>query len=533
MWQVNPKVGNEEVSHRLQKVFDKLTEKGRMIKREISMNGVTVNMNRVPMPQQCKDDMAKVENMYADQKMKGVVYLQQRRLQESYKVPAATNMAVNSLKEGKQVVIFADRVNDTTIENKKVPSLGKVDMPSTINSLKESLIAKGVKPEDIVEIHGGVTKAQQKIGMSKFQTGHAKVCIATIASGGTGINLDDRKGNAPRNVIIMTAPLSPVDNVQAAGRVWRATTKSNPELNYIFGDTPIDNWNSNLIASKMGTLHAVVNGQVGKLDLPHELSDEGVAELLSKQEHLEKTGKTEPTGHTDWEPTWLHGDKIGWREDEKKAKLPPPPKPKPLKTPKHDHEKQHNEATVGLAEAMEWELPVPFLMLANDKHDEKGRFAESDGTASSPVTRVARALQTYKPSTKEKQDLGDTRQRDVAKMLGFKVSEDNKPMDVLGENKFGKHTAIEVKTLCDQKNSKLTMHPDARERKLKYGRKNKANLFTIAVDDRDTFNGGQHKDLYSGNKFYIRKGVGSFEIKTMTPVSKAELKAIVRGDKKL
>jgi hypothetical protein len=355
IWSVNPHIGKEAVAARLQKVFDKLTEKGRMIKREISMDGVGVHFEKVPMPQECKNQMAAVENIYSDQRQKGVVYLQQRRLQEIYKVPRAVQVTNEDVKQGRQVVIFADRVNDTVIENKKSKYGEKIPCPSTINTLKAELIKSGIKEEDIVEIHGGVSKSVQRRGMDKFQAGKAKVVIATIASGGTGINLDDRHGDKPRTVVMMTAPLSPVDNVQAAGRVWRATTKSNPRLHYIFGDTPIDEWNSKLIAGKMSTLKAVVNGEVGKLSTPQDLSDEGVAEAIHeamngprrveaprssygsrfgyrrhsqrsmRQARMARQAREIESNTADWNPSWLQGDNIGWSPSRHQLTLPDKP----------------------------------------------------------------------------------------------------------------------------------------------------------------------------------------------------------------
>ncbi|MGA2035864.1 MAG: phage portal protein [Thermoguttaceae bacterium] len=147
--------------------------------------------------------------------------------------------------------------------------------------------------------------------------------------------------------------------------------------------------------------------------------------------------------------------------------------------------------------------------------------------------RAEKAKAAYKPASKEKQNQGDRRQREVAAIIGHQVSSDNKPMDVLGTDGKGRNTAVEVKTLCDQANDKLTMHPDSKERKEAWGKQNKAALYTVAVDDRDTFNGGAHKDAYSGNRFYLKQGVGSFRVSAMTPVSKTEMRAVVRGDMKL
>jgi hypothetical protein len=69
----------------------------------------------------------------------------------------------------------------------------------------------------------------------------------------------------------MTAPFSAVENIQGAGRVWRMTTKSQPKIMYLFGDTPTDQWNAAIIAEKMKMLGATVEGEVRKLDIPDDI----------------------------------------------------------------------------------------------------------------------------------------------------------------------------------------------------------------------------------------------------------------------
>ncbi len=166
-----------------------------------------------------------------------------------------------------------------------------------------------------------------------------------------------------------------------------------------------------------------------------------------------------------------------------------------------------------------------------------GKSAEDKGNKTKVPAKgnakAERAKASYCPATKEKQDQGDKRQRDVAKIIGHEVSDDNKPMDVLGRDKNGKNTAVEVKTLCDAKIDKITMRKECRERKETYARKEEATLFTVAVDDRDHFEGGKHASSYAGARYRMAEGVGSFRLGGMTPVSPAEMKAVVHGDMKL
>ncbi|MEP7220870.1 MAG: hypothetical protein ABI876_18240, partial [Bacteroidota bacterium] len=86
--------------------------------------------------------------------------------------------------------------------------------------------------------------------------------LCTIGSGGTGISLDDTIGNAPRTIIIMTAPMNSIKTVQVMGRVVRANTRSRSRAYFLFADIDIDEWLKNLLATKLTMLGAVVAGQV-------------------------------------------------------------------------------------------------------------------------------------------------------------------------------------------------------------------------------------------------------------------------------
>lgn len=86
--------------------------------------------------------------------------------------------------------------------------------------------------------------------------------ICTIGSGGTGISLDDTLGNAPRTIIIMTAPMNSIKTVQVMGRVVRANTKSLSRAFFLFAAIYIEEWLKNLLATKLKMLGAMVAGQV-------------------------------------------------------------------------------------------------------------------------------------------------------------------------------------------------------------------------------------------------------------------------------
>lgn len=139
--------------------------------------------------------------------------------------------------------------------------------------------------------------------------------------------------------------------------------------------------------------------------------------------------------------------------------------------------------------------------------------------------RVARAIASHKPATKEKQIAGDKAQREVASKIGAKVSGDNEPMDVL-TSKAG----VEVKTLLDTDKNRVFMRPDSRKRKEAWANETGKKVYTVAIDKRDSFEGGKHSKNYSGHKIYVKEGVGAFGLSTMTKVKNySELKKIIRG----
>lgn len=309
-WKIDPAVGADEVLKRISSLFDRLTQKGNMIKREVSMEGVPVEFAKVKLPQEAHDVMKKIENELTrgvgleetSGLLKARVLGHQRRQQETYKIDAAVKMAKEELEAGRQVVIFMARVNFSQVKRKDRIYYGDDgdyeeietlihESEGTIPLIKQALMEQtGLKEDEIAQLHGkikqqdattkGPAKPKAPVEMAKFQSGKAKLIIATIESGGTGINLDDRTGNAPRTMIIITPPFSGNENVQAVGRIIRMSTKSLSKVRYVFADTPVDAWNMGIIGNKMKMLGAAVSGELERLDIP-ELTEIGEGEVLS------------------------------------------------------------------------------------------------------------------------------------------------------------------------------------------------------------------------------------------------------------
>lgn len=136
------------------------------------------------------------------------------------------------------------------------------------------------------------------------------------------------------------------------------------------------------------------------------------------------------------------------------------------------------------------------------------------------VQRSARAKTTYKPSNSAKQAIAARGEAHVRSLLGVnkrKGTSGTNPVD-LAFKRGGRAHGVEVKTLIDNKNNKITMHPSSRHRKIAWAAAHHARLHTVVVDSR------------AGNRVYYRAGVGSFRFNALMPVSSAaHLRRLIGG----
>jgi hypothetical protein len=151
----------------------------------------------------------------------------------------------------------------------------------------------------------------------------------------------------------------------------------------------------------------------------------------------------------------------------------------------------------------------PDRLAYNKNHDAKGQFSEgSDGKVrKGDKDKIARALATYKPSTRAKQRKAEANEGKLADAIRGKKTRENSPLDVLVKI-GGRLHGIEVKTMLDNKNDKITMHPDSRRRKEAWAEANDAILHTVIYDNRR-----------GRNDIYYHEGVGAFRLATMTRIS--------------
>ncbi|CAK0774019.1 hypothetical protein CCP3SC15_4920001 [Gammaproteobacteria bacterium] len=146
---------------------------------------------------------------------------------------------------------------------------------------------------------------------------------------------------------------------------------------------------------------------------------------------------------------------------------------------------------------------------AYDPREPRNDQGEWTSASNATLTRQERAKLHHKPATLEKQRIAEAQEPKVAKAVSGTQTDDNDPVDVI---KSGH--GIEVKSIVEGKNPKITMHPESLARKKKFARKNKAKLHTVVIDMRE-----------GKPVVYYRKGVGSFRLTSMEKlVSFAELK---------
>ena len=155
------------------------------------------------------------------------------------------------------------------------------------------------------------------------------------------------------------------------------------------------------------------------------------------------------------------------------------------------------------------------LLVANLQDVQPFLYKGGPGSGRHPYgQKVKDATRTHKPVTAEKLALAAAAERLVQSIVGGTGTDDNLPVDVtVGKN------GIEVKSLIDNGNNKITMHPDSLARKTAWAKENKSALHTVVVDTKS-------------GKMYYRAGVGSFRIGTMQQVSAPELRALVSGARK-
>ena len=311
-------------------LFHELTDAGLFLKRELALDGVSVEVHEYKVGATIRNALDKiveiVEQGSQNPLSKSRVWRAQRRYLETQKIEQIEKLAIKEVEDGRHVIVFASLVNPTTLieqvkkglydsywfqekvrkeaNKKRRRDLSKSEKHALLDRLlQEELLKKGEIPDgpgtltelkkrfdlyfrekqekqgespyysQVAQIYGNIDPMKTEI--PKFQNGVARIALATIQKGGVSISLDDTHGNRPRTVIFAVPPFSAIETLQAIGRAWRVSTKSDVKVIFVKADHAIDDWGFDITRRKLGMLGAT--GQIDAVKAAMALDDSPVS----------------------------------------------------------------------------------------------------------------------------------------------------------------------------------------------------------------------------------------------------------------
>lgn len=369
--------GGEWVSHwkpksvdlmkkRVRELYGRLTSAGKMIRREVDFAPVSVDFQQaIPVSPERQAELDKIAAVWSgsDAMSRRMKLMHQRRQLEPDKIPHVQGIIREELAAGRQVVVFAQRLRQSDVYHRvyaKLPSGERVlvseeyitGTAGTLDTLGKWLDAQGIRH---ATVHGETVgpKSEQ---IRRFQSGEVKVLISTVEAGGTGISLDDRRGDAPRTLVMMTAPLESTSYLQAMGRVHRKPTKSRSKVIGLFSDHEADLWNQGIIVKKLELQGAQVAGSVRRLnpELDGQVDvDTGESDQQLLEPESGKPAKKRPSARADSAETIRTLDQFVWWGGKVWN-------PKRIKSEKQYrvHRKQLERMGASIDPSGDWEIPT-------------------------------------------------------------------------------------------------------------------------------------------------------------------------------
>jgi hypothetical protein len=314
-WALDKKFASEIQLSAIEKLFEDATEDGLMLKRELELVNMRIQINHVTVPTEAMNELEAIEQYFADKDGdessamdRAAVKMEQMRALEPYKISETVRIVDNEITEGRNVVIFVSLTEEGKEEKKwggrkagVVRELEKILSEKYCKETVALVVGTGVK---------GVTQEKIEKDIEEFQKGDKRIVIATHGAGGTGISLDDQYCDQPRTLICVTAPMSANQNVQMLGRIYRANTKSISRAYYIFApQAPIEEWLEAIIASKMRMLSAVVKGQSEMMNFENLQISETGETAASTVKAIKKT-ENEEKKHSLWDRVTINGEDL-------------------------------------------------------------------------------------------------------------------------------------------------------------------------------------------------------------------------------
>ena len=173
---------------------------------------------------------------------------------------------------------------------------------------------------------------------------------------------------------------------------------------------------------------------------------------------------------------------------------------------------------VGVKESEAWEdeARVPSGEPGAGEWTSGGAGAAKEEVSAETRERVERAKSSAVRTGQQEQAIADRSEKVLSEAIGIPRTADNSAFDLRNDD-----VGIEVKTLVNGKNEKITMSKTALGRKIAEQRADELKVYTVVVDRRT---GGLHGQA----TYYYRKGLGSFRLGSMIKTTLSELRGIVR-----
>jgi len=282
-WVLSPGVTETEMQDRLETYLDGLVKNGILRSRSLKLDGVKVEFQDVPLDATITKRLEDIKSMYGGEQNNNISALRQlvaaqKRALEEYKVNAAAARAIKSIRQGRKPVIYVGFVSETNARGESVDPTSAAVEAELLRLNPDLKIAK-------MYTGSGQTKEQ---ALAAFNEGDADVLIATKEMGGTGIELDDKFGDQPRDMIIMSSPVSAIQAVQLIYRVWRGDSASRPNLIFLESKAEVDQYNIDRMRAKLRLLDATTSAGFEGLK-----AEEAVAPVRSDEATPEQISNTE------------------------------------------------------------------------------------------------------------------------------------------------------------------------------------------------------------------------------------------------
>jgi len=308
-WVLSPGVTETEMQDRLETYLDGLVKNGILRSRSLKLDGVKVEFQDVPLDAAITKRLEDIKSMYGGEQNKSISALRQlvaaqKRALEEYKVNAAAARAIKSIQQGRKPVIYVGFVSEINARGESVdPTSAAVE--AELLRLNPNL--------KIAKMYSGSGQTKEE-ALAAFNEGDADVLIATKEMGGTGIELDDKFGDQPRDMIIMSSPVSAIQAVQLIYRVWRGDSASRPNLIFLESKAEVDQYNIDRMRAKLRLLDATTSAGFEGLK-----AEEAVAPVRSDEATPEQLSETEGTLQSVLGTT-LSNNVITLRDEKGKAK---------------------------------------------------------------------------------------------------------------------------------------------------------------------------------------------------------------------